>query len=59
MTIKTKRIISKKTLHVISDMKAYLLFFIFRWRLILGTQLQYLMLTMMGRLPNIFGSPEH
>lgn len=34
-------------------MKAYLLFFISRWRLILGTLLQYLMLTMMGKLPNI------
>lgn len=40
-------------------MKAYLLFFISRWRLILGTLLQYLMLTMMGRLPNIFSSTEH
>lgn len=40
-------------------MKAYLLFFVSRWRLILGTLLQYLMLTMMGRLPNIFSSTEH
>ena len=59
MTIETKRIISKKIFKLISDMKAYLLFFISRWRLILGTLLQYLMLTMMGRLPNIFSSTEH
>lgn len=40
-------------------MKAYLLFFISRWRLILVTLWQYLMLTMMGRLLNIFSSTEH
>lgn len=38
--------------------EAYL-FFISRWRLILGTLLQYLMLTMMGRLSNTFSSTEH
>lgn len=59
MTIKTKRIVSKQTFHFISNMKVYLLFFVFRWHPILGTQLQYLMLTTMGKLPNIFSSTEH
>lgn len=58
MTIETKRIISNK-LYILLSMETYLLFFIFRWRPILGTQLQYLMLTMMGRLPNIFSPNEH